>query len=248
MASTRTGTQLVDALIDLADIGGMPLRHPRATLLGYISDSVGELHCQLTADGFAGLLDWTDPAALPTAPPVAGENFLEIDWPSNAVSIHGVDVNTSGTTGRWYDLDPISIQHRRDYLTGNIPRGWVIRSIPKEQSAGGATLATTSGKINIYPASTLGLYHRVLYLPAFPGITNEAHVIQGYDGDWIQWVLWNSVIKALFKDDEMDPSQDAKAVRERAMVHERIKTNIQRTNRAAPIQPRRDGGIRLRRY
>jgi hypothetical protein len=240
--TTRTGEELIDDLIDRADIGGMPVRHDRARLLRYISVSLSALRAELTRGGFSGLLDWTDPAALPTSPPVAGENFLEVDWPAAAVSIHGVDVNTSGTTGRWYPLDTMSIAARRDYyaLSGP-PRAWVLRSVPKEQSAGGASLASTSGKIAIYPASSLGLYHRILYLPAYPGLASESHVAQGFDGDWLEWALWNAAIMVLFKDDEMDPSQDAKAVRERDAILQRILTNINRTNRAAPIQPRRAG-------
>lgn len=248
MATTRTGEQLVDDLIDLADLEDMEVRHPRDRLLRYISVSLAALRAELTRAGFEGLLDWTDPATLPTSPPTAGENFLEVDWPASAVSIHGIDVNTSGTTGRWYALETMTMAERRKwYSTAGVPRAWVTRSVPKEQSAGGASLASTSGKINIYPASTLGLYYRALYLPAFPGITSEAHVVQGFDGDWIQWALWNAAIMVLFKDDEMDPSQDAKAVRERQMIWERILTNINRTNRAGPIQPSRAQGIHLRR-
>jgi hypothetical protein len=249
VATTRTGEELIDDLIDLADLEDMEVRHPRARLLRYISVSLAAVRAELTAAGFSGLLDWTDPAALPTSPPVAGENFLEVDWPASAVSIHGIDVNTSGTTGRWYPLDTMVMAERRDFYSGQgVPRAWILRSVPKEQAAGGASLATTSGKLNIYPASTLGLYYRILYLPAFPGITSESHVVQGFDGDWIQWALWNAAIMVLFKDDEMDPSQDQKAVRERELVKARVLTNINRTNRAAPIQPTRAGGIRIRRF
>lgn len=248
MATTRLGSELIDDLIDLADLEDMEVRHPRARLLRYISVSLSALRAELTRAGFEGLLDWTDPATLPTAPPTTGENFLEVSWPSNAVSIHGVDVNTSGTTGRWYPLDTMTMAERRNwYSSAGAPRAWVTRSVPKEDAAGAASLASTSGKINIYPASSLGLYYRILYLPAYPGIASESHVVQGFDGDWIQWALWNAAILVLFKDDEMDPSQDGKAVRERQMIWDRIVTNINRTNRAGPIQPTRAGGIRLRR-
>lgn len=246
--TTRTAGDLVDDLIDLADIGDMPVRHPRARLLRYLTVSLRACRAELTRAGFSGLLDWTDPAALPTAPPIAGENFLEIDWPANAVSIHGVDVNTSGTTGRWYSLDTMTMGERRDYLANSsVPRAWVLRSVPKEKATPDASLASTSGKINIYPASTMGLQHRVLYLPEYPELSAESNLVQGFDGDWIQWALWNAVIMVLFKDNEMDPSQEASAVRERDMVRDRIITNINRTNRAAPIQPTRAGGFSFRR-
>jgi hypothetical protein len=246
--TTRLASELIDDLIDRADLIDMPVRHTRARLLRYIIVSLRALRTELTRAGFSGLLDWTDPAALPIVPPITGENFLEVSWPSNAVSIHGVDVNTSSTTGRWYSLDTMTMAERRDYLAGSsVPRAWVLRSVPKEATTSAATLATTSGKINIYPASALGLYYRILYLPEYPDITAEAHIVQGFDGDWLEWALWNAAIMALFKDDEMDPSQDAKAVRERDIIRERIITNINRTNRAAPIQPTRAGGVSFRR-
>lgn len=246
--TTRLASELIDDLIDLADLIDMPVRHPRARLLRYITVSLRALRAELTRAGFSGLLDWTDPAALPTAPPITGENFLEVAWPANAVSIHGVDVNTSGTTGRWYALDTMTMGERRDYLASSgVPRAWVLRSVPKEAATPTGSLATTSGKINIYPASDLGLSYRILYLPEYPELAAETNIVQGFDGDWIQWALWNAAIMALFKDDEMDPSQDAKAVRERDMIQQRIITNINRTNRAAPIQPTRAGGVSFRR-
>ncbi len=225
----------------------MAVRHPRARLLRYATVSLRALRTELTRAGFEGLLDWTDAAALPTAPPVTGENFLELDWPANAVSVHGVDVNTSGTTGDWYPLDTMTMTSRRNYRPGGPPRAWVLRSVPKEKAAPDASLASTSGKINVYPASALGLSARILYLPEYPELTAETNIIQGFDGDWLQWALWNAVILVLFKDDEMDPSQDQKAVRERDIIGQRIITNINRTNRAGPIQPTRAGGIRFRR-
>jgi hypothetical protein len=246
--TTRLASELVDAVIDRADLYDMEVRHPRATLLGYVSTSLGALRRVLTAGGFSGLLDWTTPAALPTAPPIDGENFLEIDWPTGAVSIHGVDVNTSGTTGRWYALDTMTMVERRDfYGHANQPRAWVLRSIPKEKSTPDGSLDTSSGKINVYPASSLGLYYRVLYLPAYPRLSAETNIIHALDDDWFEWVIWNATILALFKDDEMDPSQDQKAVRERQIIQERMLVNINRTNRAAPIQPTRAGGVRFRR-
>lgn len=247
--TTRLVSALIDDLIDLADLVDMPVRHPRARLMRYITVSLRALRAELTRAGFSGLLDWTDPAALPTAPPTTGENFLEVAWPGDAVSIHGVDVNTSGTTGRWYALDTMTIAERRDYYAGSsAPRAWILRSLPKESATPTSALDTNSGKIQIYPASTLGLQYRILYLPAYPELTVETQLVQGFDGDWLQWALWNAAIMALFKDDEMDPSQDAKAQRERDTIRERIITNINRTNRAAPIQPTRAGGVRFRRY
>lgn len=248
--TTRTGAQLIDALIDLADLIDMEVRHPRATLLRYINVSLAAVRAELTRGGFTGLLDWSTPTALPTAPPVTGQNYLEVAWPSNAVSIHGVDVN-AGTTGAgaaWYSLDTMVLAERRKwYQTQGRPQAFLIRTLPRETNPSSTALDTATGKIQIYPASTLGLEYQVIYLPEFSPLTGETHLVQGFDGDWIQWALWNAVILALFKDDEMDPSQDQKATRERAIIGERMLVNINRLNRAGPIQPTRAGGVRFRR-
>jgi hypothetical protein len=248
--TTRTGTELIDDLIDRADLSDMEVRHPRARLLQYINVSLAAVRAELTRGGFSGLLDWSTPAALPTTPPVTGQNYLEVSWPTRAVSIHGVDVNagSSGAGAAWYPLDTMVLAERRTwYGTQGPPRAFLIRSLPRETSPSSAALDTTTGKIQIFPASTLGLEYQVIYLPEFPPLTVEAHIVQGFDGDWLEWALWNAAILALFKDDEMDPSQDQKAVREREMVGQRMLTNITRTNRAGPIQPHRAGGIRFRR-
>lgn len=239
---------LIDALIDRADLVDMEVRHPRATLMGYLTTSLRAVRAELHRGGFSGFLDWSTPTALPTAPPVTGQNYLEVDWPATALSIHGVDVNrgSSGAGALWDPLDPMNLVSRRDYYSGGQPRAWITRTLPKEKAAGDDEL--DPGKIQIYPASALGLEYQVIYFPEYPALTNEAHVVQGFDGDWIEWALWNAAIMALYKDDEADPSQDAKAVRERGIIGERMLVNINRIQRAAPIQPTRHGGVRFRRF
>jgi hypothetical protein len=145
------------------------------------------------------------------------------------------------------EFDPMSLVARRNYFANeSVPRAWITRTLPREATAGATSL--DAGKIQIYPASTLGLEYQVLYFPEYPALTTETHVVQGFDGDWIEWALWNAAIMALFKDDEMDPSQDQKAVRERGIIGERMLVNINRTQRAAPIPPTRHGGIAFRRF
>lgn len=247
--STRTVEDLIDDLIDRADLEDMEVRHPRARLMYYLTVSLRAVRAELKRGGFEGLLDWSTPAALPTAPTVAGQNYLEVDWPTTALSIHGVDVNrgSSGAGALWQALDVMSLVERRHYYANEgVPRAWLTRTLPKEAAAGDDELEP--GKIQIYPASSLGLEYQVLYFPEYPALTDEGHVVQGFDGDWIEWALWNAAIMALFKDDEMDPSQDAKATRERAIIGERMLVNINRTQRAAPIQPTRHGGIAFRRF
>jgi len=239
--TTRTVTELIADLRDRADIEEMPIRHTDARLARYLTQSLRALRAELTAAGFSGLLDWSTPAALPTAPPVTGENHLEVSWPPTAVEILGFDVNLgSGSSSRWYPLRRMSIGERRDYYgTAGHPQGFLIRTIPKEDTPADADLST--GAIQVYPASTTGLQYRIQYLPEYPELsaTPGTQVVNGFDGDWLEWVLWDAAAKVAYKDD--DDELYAKAGNERQIVKLRIVTNINRVNRAGAIVPRRAG-------
>ena len=242
--TTRTVTELIADLRDRADIEEMTVRHTDARLARYITQSCRALRAELTAAGFSGLLDWSTPAALPTTPLVTGENFLEVAWPTGAVEILGFDVNLgSGASSRWYPLRRMSIGERRDHCgTNGHPQGFLIRTLPKE--ADPATTSLAAGAIQVYPASTLGLEYRIQYLPEYPALseTPGTQVVQGFDGDWLEWVLWDAAVKVAYKDDEDDGGGlYLKASTERDRVKARIVTNINRVNRAGPVVPRRAG-------
>lgn len=253
--TTRTVTELLADLRDRADIEEMAIRHTDARLCRYLTQSLRALRSELTAAGFSGLLDWTSPTALPTSPPTTGENFLEVAWPSTAVEILGFDVNLgSGSSSRWYPLSRISIGQRRDFfgMQGH-PQAFLIRTIPKEDTPADTDLST--GAIQVYPNSSLGLQYRIQYLPEYPELSASpgTQVVNGFDGDWLEWVLWDAAVKVAYKDDEDDLSAGnlfVKATSERDRVKARIVTNINRVNRAGPIVPYRPGhrslGYRVR--
>lgn len=224
----------------------MTIRWPDATLARYLTQSLRGVRAELTAAGFSGLLDWSSPTALPVAPPTTGENFLEVVWPAGAIEILGFDVNLgSGASSRWYPLRRMSIGERRDYFGAQgHPEGFLIRTIPKELVATPTVLDV--GGIQVYPNSTLGLEYRVQYLAEYPELsaTPGTALIQGFDGDWLEWALWDAAVKIAYKDDEDDGpgSLYVKASAERDRVKQRMITNINRVNRAGPIVPRRAGG------
>src|SRR5688572_32063708 len=64
----------------------MEVRHPRARLMNYLTVSLRAVRAELKRGGFEGFLEWSTPAALPTAPPVTGQNYLEVSWPSDRKS------------------------------------------------------------------------------------------------------------------------------------------------------------------
>lgn len=241
--TTRTVTELLADLRDRADIEEMTVRHTDARLARYLTQSLRALRAELTAAGFSGLLDWSSPTALPTSPPTTGENFLEVSWPTGAVQILGFDVNLgTGAGSRWYPLRRMSIGERRDYYgTTGHPQGFLIRSVPKEDTPADTDLST--GAIQVYPASTLGLEYRIQYLPEYPELSASpgTAVVQGFEGDWLEWAIWDAAVKVAYKDDEDDGVLYGKATSERDRVKARIVTNINRVNRAGSLSPRRAG-------
>ena len=107
-----------------------------------------------------------------------------------------------------------------------------------------------AGAIQIYPASTLGLEYRVQFMPEFPELAASpgTQLVQGFDGDWLEWILWDAAVKVAYKDDEDDGggSLYGKATTERDKVGARIFTNINRVNRAGPVKPYRADSRRSR--
>jgi hypothetical protein len=231
--TTRTVGELTDDLRKRADARGMEVRHPDADLYQLLTQSLRSVRSMVTRSGGDFFLEGTAPAALPTSPPTPTETFLEVAWPLTAVSIHGLDVLLGQN---WYPLDPVSFLSRRDYqcVTGAPPRAFVTRTIPKETP--GASL--TAGVIQIYPLNTQGYSYRIWYLPELPTLSNPAHVVQGFDGDWIEWALWDSTIKICAEDDDVQ-AVDQIATRERAIVQERIVASLQRVQSAGVITPKR---------
>jgi hypothetical protein len=183
-------------------------------------------------------LEGSTPAALPTAPPTTGEQFLEIPWPDGAVSIHGVDVNDGS---RWYPLTPVQFGARRDYVhREGEPRAFCVTALPSETP--GTTL--TAGTIQVYPLSATGRLYRVWHLSELPELDDPNHSVHGFDGDWVEWILWDATVKFAAEDDDAQ-NVDGIATRERAIVQERItQTLLRATNSAGPIRPRRARGYR----
>lgn len=250
--TTRTVTELIADLRDRCDIEEMPLRHTDARLCRYLTQSLRGVRAELLVAGFSGLLDWSSPTALPTAAP-AGESFLQVAWPAGAISIHGFDVNQgSASSPLWYPLVRLSVDDRRKYFgASGMPDGYLLSSIPKEDTPADTDLST--GEIQVYPPSALGLLYRVLYFRVYPELSAApgTQVVQGFDGDWLEWALWDAAVKVAYKDDEDDPGGGAlyaKATAERDRVRGRFITTINRVNRGGPIIPPRHAGTGVRGY
>lgn len=239
---TRTVGDLLGDLRDRADIEHMARRHPPERLRHHLTQSLRGLQSELIRFGYTEHLTWGDSAALPTTAADGGdESFLEVAFPAG-IEVHGMDVNT-GTN--WYPLRKIQLEDRREYESrqGERPAAYLLQSLPRTPDTG---TSVTAGIIQVYPASSRGDTYRLIYLEPMPPLLKNSQVVYGFDGDWLEWVVWDAAIKVLYRDDEADPSQDAKAQRERAKIESRMGVNITRVNRG-PVVPRRASGSRLRR-
>ncbi len=235
--TTRTLDLLVADLRQRADLRGQTTRHPDSDLKRSLIQSLRSLRALVTRSGGSFFLTASSPAALPTAPVPAEEQFLEIAWPSTALSIHGVDVMLGAV---WCPLTPVQFAARRDYQGGsNRPRAYCIRSLPTETP----DTTLSAGAIQVYPLDLQGLQYRVWYLPELTEVVTGSHVVQGYDGDWLEWVLWDSTIKYAAEDDDVQ-NVDNIAARERGIVQERIVASLQIVQSAEPITPRRHRAYR----
>jgi hypothetical protein len=228
---------LVADLRQRADLRGQTTRHPDSDLKRSLVQSLRSLRALVTRSGGSFFLTATAPTALPIVPPTTGEQFLEVAWPSTALSIHGVDVLVGSI---WCPLSPVPFAGRRDYQGGSDrPRAYVVRTLPSETP----DTTLSAGAIQIYPLDLQGLQYRIWFLPELTEVVTGTHVVQGYDGDWLEWVLWDSTIKYAAEDDDVQ-NVDGIASRERAIVQERMVATLQIVQSAEPITPRRHRSYR----
>jgi hypothetical protein len=184
-------------------------------------------------------LQQTTPAALPTTA-VSGEDYVVIDWPTNAVAIFGVRVKTE--TNRWRALRPLPTAALHDFnfdgwyhsSTSRAPVGYILKTIPF-----GAATTETAGKIMIVPVPTGGTYS-LWYLEAWTPITSDTAVVSGHAA-WIEWTIWQTVIKMRAKDGLTDATYNI-AVKERDRAEDRIKTRAGRLSDGLSMEPRNARG------
>jgi hypothetical protein len=230
--TTRTVGDLTYDLRERADLRGQTLRHPDSQLRRLLTQSLRACRAWVTRAVADTFIQGTAPSSLPTAPPTAGEQFLEVAFPPNAVSIIGIDVNVGNC---WDPLEPVRfMDRRRRQHTASRPFEYCIRTLPHETP----DTTLTAGAIQVYPLVATGLPYRVWYLPELPELEDPDHVVAGFDGDWLEWALWDATIKLAAEDDDSQ-NVDAIATRERQIVQDRVIAGAVRIQRAGPIQPTR---------
>jgi hypothetical protein len=226
------------AVIYRGDLEGIEDRHPTLRVINEINLSIRELRVKLANGGVNPVLTPTSILALPVVEAVSGGGYAEIDWPTAAVSVHGLDVKVGGywctvPQGNFMQrrLGPIN-SDRGDYsLAGEGMALWVVRSLPT------ATAGTAvAGKIMLFPVPSGGSYV-LWYLTEWIDLVLDTDLIPLQES-WVQWVLWDTVVKCLIRD--VGPQTSAQlenAKQERDRTWSDIRTNISQLANDQPIQP-----------
>jgi hypothetical protein len=175
--------------IDIDAVGGSIPRHPTAELNGFLNASHRALRSWVTNQlGYKLYKARGATTALPTTPPVAGETYAEIPWPTTAVDVLGVDVLDLQGQG-WRPLEPIDFESRRDFDWWRsplvLPGAPYAFSVLTEGAVSGAV--QSAGTIALMPLPGAGSY-ALWTLPHWVDITNDTHLFLCGDEDWFQWM------------------------------------------------------------
>lgn len=229
-----------------ADLEGISDRHPTLDLNAEANLSWRALRMQLANNDVQVVLSPTAILNLPTTEALAGAGYAEIDWPTDAVSVHGIDVKVGGY---WCSLPQGHFSQRRlgpvysergsyAYADEGLAM-WVVRSLPTVNAS-----APVAGKIQLFPVPDGGQYI-LWYLPEWVDIALDTDLFPGQES-WIEWVICDLACKALTRDiGPQTSAQLEKLTGERERAWLRIKTNSQRLAKDGPIQvPSRYGSSR----
>jgi hypothetical protein len=165
----------------------------------------------------------------------AGEDFIEIDFPTAAIGISGVDVLYNG---EWRALDPASWSQRRlvsqDCAEGGVGF-WAIKQMPEAR----ASASVTGGKIAVWPKSLAGSY-RSTYIEQWTPMTADTHVFVGTH-DHFTWVINNVVMVCTKRDtNKRGIFDEARLMKDEA--ENRLVMASKQVNRGGAVVPRRRGG------
>jgi hypothetical protein len=229
--------EVVDTAIYRADLEGITDRHPLLDLIFEANLSYRDLRVKLANADVQTVLTATAITALPVVEAIAGGGYAEIDWPVDAVSVHGLDVKVGGY---WCTVPQGSFAQRRlgpafnergDFqYAGEGLAQWIQRSLP---TTSGST--QVAGKIMLFPVPTGGSYV-LWYLPQWVDLTLVTDLFPGQES-WLQWVICDLAVKALVRDVGPQPTQqliELKEARERSWME--IRTNTQRLAQDGPIE------------
>jgi hypothetical protein len=237
---TTTATLLqmrsdVELLGDLHGLVGVGQRHEPAEITRLLNVSRQSLVSIVTACGSPFFLESTAPASLPTTPAVAGEEYVEVAWPTGADEVHAVHVRGAGLSSGWLQIESVDWSSRRSAAHRRCELAWALRRLP---TANPADLdAELAGVIQIMPIPTGGQYV-VDYIPARPFAVADGDLFVGLP-DWLRWIVLDTVVQILGVRDGDDSGQTPFALAERDKVEQRIRAAYAKPRSGARALPRR---------
>ncbi len=174
---------------------------------------------------------------LPTAPTVTDECYIEVPFPTDAISVCLVVVQRA-TGQRWKPLDPTSLaglyDEQRSTPFGNsrrrLPRKYALQSIPD-----GVGLTETAGRVLLAPVPTGGNYS-TWYVQGWQDRTADTDTIPGA-ANHIEHAILGTLIKMLQPDS--DSQKQAQIwMMERARIEGLVEDRAQRMLDGMSQEPR----------
>lgn len=222
-----------NAAIYRADLEGITDRHPTLVLNVEANLSYRALRVKLANNDVQMVLTPTAITALPSTEAFPGCGYAELDWPTAAVSVHGIDAKIGGewdrlTEGTFSQRQPrgIGVSYGECYW----PQ-WCVRSLPTTAAA-----VVTAGKIMLTPVPAPGSFYTLWFLTEWVDITLDTDLFPGQES-WLQWVIWDLACKALIRD--IGPQTSAQlqhCMTERDRCWADIRTNTTRLKQTEPIE------------
>lgn len=233
MSDTITLGDFVTELIYEAGIDGKTgpnARHDTDRIYGVVNRQYKRLRSIVSHNGE----DFFRVPGPPTATPgrAAGEDWIELVWPTDATEIVGIDILHQG---EWRDLTKGSFAQRRVFpgaRAGGVGE-WSILGMPQP-----STTTVTAGQLVIWPHNLTG-NHRIFYLPKWTDITNPLHVLVMFP-DWFDWMLTACTMVVVQRD--VNKKDTFAIAKERNQIAEaRMLQHARRFKRGSVVARRRDG-------
>lgn len=246
MADTITLDALTQAVVYEAGIDGKTghnARHDTDALYALINRQYKQLRSLVSQWGEEFVRSRTAAAALPSRLSAAdlgeavGDDFIAVDYPTDASEIISVDVYLSG---EWQALTRSTWTQRRVFAGVNRPDSpgeWTTISMPSVTSsdAGGDIV---EGRIGIWPPTLTGLYS-IAYLPHWVPVLESSAQFIIYP-HWEEWLICSCVMAISQRDN--DKRRTYEIARERKGVAEaQVIQHARRSKRGAIVARRRDG-------
>lgn len=182
MARTRSLTNLIADVRNLADVEGATLRHTDASIIREINQSIQRFREWVTEEGYSLYLQPYSTVLVvgPTSPYA----WRELDLGAlNPLMAH-VQAIECTVNQEIYDLDKVPFESRNEYLQ--------LSGVP-------AAFIQYGYKVGILPPPQSAYAITVWYLPIFTDLAAGGDTFDGLAG-WEEWLRWNCLITLLTRD------------------------------------------------